>query len=154
MDLYCRKVVARIKQPDGHYGPPVWVLVGAGPEDCERIAKAPERPLKTSIVAPRDGGRHRWFFKLAQTVYQNLPDGVHMTFDKFREELLISAGHWELYTDWRGNTKRQAKSIAWAKLDETEFNALCDQVVHVICQEIIPGFTTKDAEAAVLEVMG
>jgi len=152
--FYSIPVAAHVKQPDGSLGQAVTVLAGADMDACEAIGKLPHRALKTDAVATRDGGRHRWFFKLISTVHKNLPDGVYMTAEELRSELLIAAGHSVTYTNWRGETKQEAKSIAWSNMDETAFGALVDQVIHVICQEIIPGFSTEDAEMAVLEVMG
>lgn len=153
MDFYSRKVRAKIQQPDGTYGAVSWALVGDGPSGYEAIAKLPSSPLKTSAVAPRDGGRHRWFFKLVSVVHENLPDGVHMDREDLREYLLIKAGFWRSYTDPHGNTHIRARSIAWSQLDETAFKELTDRVIHVVCQHIIPGFT-YDGESAVFEVMG
>lgn len=111
-------------------------------------------PLKSSVVQPRDGGNHRYFFALVRRVWENLPDHIHMTEEDLREHLLIRAGYYRVYTDPSGNTHVRAKSIAWAKLDETAFNALKDAIIKVIVTEIIPGFDNENSELAVLDMLG
>lgn len=151
-EFYTRKVQAHIRQPDGSLGASTWVLAADCLTSHEMIAKLPQRPLKTTATAPRDMSRHRYFFKLIATVHQNLPDGVHKSFEDLREELLIMAGHHRTVVTLEGEVKLKAKSIAGSALDDTAFIHLIDRVIHVICQKVIPGFT-YDGESAVLEMI-
>lgn len=148
-DLYTRKVVARLKQPDGHYGAATWVLVGAGPEDCDRIAKAPLTPLKTSVTAPRDGGRHRYVMKLFAIAHQALPEGWNMSFDTFRKALTVDAGYYEAYRTPDGDEQKVALSLSYGSMDDTAHRQFCDDLIKCLCSRWVPGL---DHEAFTNEI--
>ena len=152
-DLYTRPMDARVRQPDGTWGPSVRVLVGASPEDCAAIAKAPSRPLKTSIKATRDGGRHRHLFVLFQTAYKNLPEGWHMSFDTFRKALMIDAGHYEEVHLPDGSMIQVPLSLEYAKMDQTQFDVVKDDIIKCLVTRWIPGLNSEAFEGEILEAI-
>ena len=152
-DLYTRKVVARLKQPDGHYGAATWVLVGAGPEDQEKITKAPLTPLKTAVTAPRDGGRHRYVMKLFTIAHQALPEGWNMSFDTFRKALTIDAGYFESYRTPDGDEQKVALSLSYGSMDDTKHKEFTDALIRCLVSRWIPGLDSQAFEMEILEAV-
>lgn len=80
---------------------------------------------------------HRKFFKMLNVAFENLPESLSFpSFETFRESVLISSGHYELFhifIDGVPHEVRKAKSISFAKMDQEEFNKLYNKVHQTLC---------------------
>ena len=153
MDCYTKKVCARVKQPDGHYGPAVWALVGAGPEDQERIGKASDKALQTSIKAPRDQGRHRYYWALLGKVRENLPEPYDMSLETLHDVVKMGAGCTRVVRLPNNVLYELPGSIAFGAMEEGEFREFMDRALAYIVRDLVPGMDSAALENEVLEMM-
>ena len=152
-DIYTRPMDARVRQPDGTYGPAVRVLVGADPEGCAAIAKAPDRALQTSIKAPRDQGRHRFYWALLGTVRENLPEPYDMSLETLHDVVKMGAGHTRVVRLPNNVLYELPGSIAFGSMDETQFREFMDRALAYIVRELIPGMDSTALQEEVWEML-
>jgi len=98
---------------------------------------------KVEIKLIRNSKFHRKFFALLNVGYKHSPTLGHLPFNIYREEVTILAGFFEIYETERGVIKK-AKSIAFNKMSEEQFQELYDKVLDVIVQNL--GCTTEELE--------
>lgn len=88
---------------------------------------------------------HRKFFSLLNLAYdtwepcgEKLHKGepISKNFERFREDILILAGHYEASYGVDGSVKLNAKSIAFANCDEDAFKQIYKSVLDVVWDRI------------------
>lgn len=93
--------------------------------------------VKVKVTRPRSGPHHRLFFALLSKVHKNSnacerwPD-----IEDFREIVTIGAGHYRWLELPNGKRESRAKSIAWNKMDQAEFNVFFEAVMDCICNKL------------------
>lgn len=90
---------------------------------------------------------HKKFFALLRLAYDNMPEYLSERFftpEVFRSELLIRAGHCEIYYDFEGNEKYKARSINYETLDDIEFSKVYSDVLNVILQKVLTESTEEE----------
>lgn len=108
-----------------------------------------KRRLKTgktyevTVKEARNVKFHRLFFALINCAWEFLGEFRQEFFrndrDNFRKAVTIAAGYVEVfYSPTRNEWLEQAKSIAFSKMDETEFSELYEKVKDVIYRLYIP----------------
>lgn len=98
---------------------------------------------------------HRLFFAMlnfafemwdppAEREFRGQP--IQKNFERFREDVLILAGHYEAVYSVDGSLKLQAKSIAFANCDELEFRGVYSTVLDVVWDRVFrqAQFRSKD----------
>lgn len=104
---------------------------------------------------------HRLFFALlnfafdmwdppAEREFRGQP--IQKNFERFREEVLILAGHYEPTYSLDGSLKLEAKSIAFANCDEHEFKEVYSAVLDVVWERIFrqASFRSKEEVEAIV----
>jgi hypothetical protein len=94
---------------------------------------------------------HRLFFALINCSWEFLgefrQEFFHNDRNVYRKAVTIAAGYSELfYSPTRGEWLEQAKSIAFGKMDETEFSTLYERVKDVIYKMYIPDNLKEEFE--------
>lgn len=88
---------------------------------------------------------HRLFFSLLNLAFDIWEPGGEKThkgepisknFERFREDVLILAGHYEAAYGIDGSVKLRAKSVAFANCDEIEFKQIYRSVLDVVWDKI------------------
>jgi hypothetical protein len=79
---------------------------------------------------PRNYKFHKKFFALINLVFQNQDRYSNMEY--LRRDLIIEAGYFDEHFDLQGTQQITAKSISFAKMDETEFDKLYQAVLNTI----------------------
>jgi hypothetical protein len=98
---------------------------------------------------------HRLFFALLNFAFEmwDPPEDrqfrgqpIQKNFERFREEVLILAGHYDPVYSLDGSLKLEAKSIAFANCDEHEFREVYGAVLNVVWDRVFRGahFRSKD----------
>lgn len=82
---------------------------------------------------------HRKFFSMLNHVYDNIeyPGSI----DSFRKSVIINSGYYEpsiIFIDDEALEVRQAKSIAFDKMDESEFRKLYEAALQAIYKYYYP----------------
>lgn len=125
----------------------------------------PGHAVKATIVRPRNVRFHRKFFALLNLGFEYWePEqkewrGIQAekSFEVFREQVTILAGHREVTYNLDGSVKVKAKSISFANMDETAFQRVYKSVFSVIWKMVISkvkGFTEELMENTVDQLMG
>lgn len=95
----------------------------------------------------RNARFHRKFFALlglafdawepaaGQKEYRGHP--IQKDKDRFREEMLILAGHYDAVFSTNGEIRLVARSISFATCDEAEFQKIYSQVLNVVWDKIM-----------------
>ena len=99
--------------------------------DFEKAKKIPlNEPFIVTYVKKRNAKFHRKFFALINMVYQN--QERYNNYDELRKHLTIASGYFNLTHDLDGVEQKEAKSISFASMDETEFSDLYNAVIDTI----------------------
>ena len=86
--------------------------------------------LECEIRKPRNYKFHKKFFALLNLVYQN--QERYDNIDDLRHDLTIVSGYYKERTNLKGEPIKIAKSISFAKMEETEFGNLYDNFLNSI----------------------
>ena len=78
-----------------------------------------------------------WVERVPPKEYKGQP--VKPSFDRFRKDLVILAGHYDATFNARGEIRLEAKSISFANMAEDEFEKLYSDTIDVVLQKILTG---------------
>ena len=111
-----------------------------------------DQPVLVKITKPRNIGMHRKFFALMQIGFDN--QEKYDTLDAFRKEVTMRAGWYKEHHHVTGAISYEAKSIAFNKMDELEFQELFYKCIDVILRHFMPGGDPELLKAEVERVSG
>lgn len=75
-------------------------------------------------------------------------------FEKFREDVTIVAGYYDLVPTLNGDPRAVAKSISFANMEEDEFEKLYNSVVNVLLERVLTNYTRDDVDNVVNQILG
>lgn len=84
--------------------------------------------------------------------YNGLP--VVKNFERFRKDVIIAAGHYDLVTNIKGEVRAEAKSIAFNEMSEEDFNVLYNQVLNILLHKVLRNYNRDDIDRVVKELEG
>ncbi len=92
----------------------------------------------------RNAGFHRKLFALLQLAFQYWEPGEidskygtpQKNFDRFRKDLIILAGFYNIVVRLDGSTRIEAQSISFGSMDNNEFEKMYNKVLDVILAKI------------------
>jgi len=88
--------------------------------------------LKVQWTKPRNIQHHRWFFAALNLLHHN--QDHYATLEDLRAAVLIRLGHYTEIKLTDGRLAVRAKSISFAKMDQTAFDELSRAFVALIVQ--------------------
>jgi hypothetical protein len=103
--------------------------------------------LRFTARRPRNLGHHRKFFALLDLLYEN--QELYTDREQFRRAVIIEAGHFDDQRLLDGTVVRTARSISFASMDQSAFEAVYDSVVAVALTALLPGIDRQDLEQEV-----
>ena len=117
--------------------------------------------LHGSFAKARNPALHRRYFALLNLAFDLWSPGpvtsAHGTpqknFDRFRADLTIMAGYYEVVIRVDGSTRIEPKSISFASMGQDEFETLYSRTIDVILQKILTGYHREDVEEMVRRVL-
>ncbi len=122
-----------------------------GPLDAERLDELPNgSEVRATIARPRNVQHHRLFFAALNLVFQN--QERYETLDELLAAVKVALGHCHWLTLKDGTRVALPKSIAFAKMDQTEFNAFFDRFCNLVQTKIIPGLKRAELERELREM--
>lgn len=74
-------------------------------------------------------------------------------FELFRKDLIILAGFYEAYYRIDGSVRIEAKSISFAKMDESEFEKLYSATINAVLKHILINYIPKQLDAVVDQLL-
>jgi hypothetical protein len=139
-----------IKSQTGH-------LVPADDESAEAIRKFKAgNVVRLEAHQMRNGKFFRKFWALAKVAYDlwtetaEMPEykgePVQPSFDRFRRDLTILAGHYKVVVNIRGETRLEADSLAWSKMSEDDFEKLYSATINAVLQKVLRAGLVDEAK--------
>ena len=86
--------------------------------------------LSFDVKQERNPQFHKKFFALLNMVFDN--QEIFEDVEQMRRDLTIEAGFYNEYRSFRGEIKREAKSISFAKMDQIEFDGFYDKFADAV----------------------
>lgn len=77
---------------------------------------------------------------------------IAKSFEGFREMVIVLAGFYEASYDMKGRVSLRAKSIAFDKMPEEEFEQLYEAVLKVLLEQVLTNYKRDDVERVVAEL--
>lgn len=118
--------------------------------------------LNVELSFPRNPKFHRKFFALMQVGFDAWDPGLEAThkgepvakhFERFRKDVTIMAGFYEPTFALDGTLELEAKSIAFANMDDAEFERVYSAVADVLLAKVLRNYTREDLDAQVERVL-
>ena len=88
----------------------------------------------------------------AEQEFKGLP--VQKNPDRFRRDVIIAAGYYDMVVNIKGEIRAEAKSIAFGNMSEEEFGKLYNAVADVLLHKILKHYSKNDLESVVQELLG
>ena len=129
--------IAFIKTPGG------WANGNSKTEEFHRKTKLGNM-VHGDIKQMRNAGFHRKFFALLNLAYEYWEPGEidtkwgkpEKSFENFRKNLTVLAGHGHLVFNIDGTYKMEADSISFGNMDQSTFDGLYQNILSVIMKKI------------------
>jgi len=139
------------------------------PDDKESVDFINKLKYNQVITAdfkrPRNYLFHKKYFALIKYAYDNWQPsefedskwkGIvpEKSFDRFRKDLIILAGHYNAVYRVDGSIRIEAKSISFARMTEESFIELYDATINVILKKILTNYSREDIDTVVEQLEG
>lgn len=146
---------------------PGGALVPVDDEGRELIAKLKMgQGVRAKVVRARNPAFHRKVMALFNLAFgawnpDTLPvwkgEPVRPSFDRFRKDLTIIAGHYTATANLKGEVRLEAKSLAFANMDEDEFQKVYSDVLNAVWDRVlkhVAGYASpEDVDRVVNELL-
>ena len=113
------------------------------------------------ITKARNPQFHRKFFAMLNHAYESWEPyaeykgtRIEKNFDRFRQELVILAGFYDIAPTISGDLRLVAKSISFGNMDEDEFAEVYSKVIDVVLAKILTNYTRDDLDEVVDKLIG
>lgn len=123
-----------------------------GEDALERIANGDI--VSVEIKRPRNVQHHRLYWALVGLVHDNLDHARYPTPEDVSDHIKIAAGLRKRIELPSGEVGYIPGSIAFHKMDQTEFNEFYDRVCDLIALHFLPGVNTDDLRREVSLMIG
>lgn len=149
---------ALIKLPGG-------TLKAANESDHEQLSKIKNgRYVTATIIQVRNPEFHKKFFALLNFGFDYFEPTIEpvkglipaKSFERFRKDVLIMAGHHDVVVNIKSEVRYEAKSISFGSMDEAEFSELYKSVFNVLWTMVlskVQGMTEETAENTINQLL-
>ena len=122
--------------------------------------------IRCKVSKMRNPQFHRKYFALLNYAFDHWEPDENPTeslglavppeknFKRFRKDVTISCGYYDLVYDIKGNIHANAKSISFGKMDEHEFSELYEKTISFLIRNVIRNHTREDLDAVVDHILG
>lgn len=137
-------------------------LIPASEEDREKFAKWKTGALiKGEFTQSRNPKFLRKFMALINLGFEAWEPrqqeykghAVQKNRERFRADVTIAAGFYDLVADLHGGVHAKAKSISFASMSEDEFEKVYSAVVDVLLQDVLKAYTRDDLDRVIDEIL-
>lgn len=137
-------------------------LIPAEDEDREKIRKWKTGALiKGEFTQPRNPKFLRKFMALINLGFEAWEPreqeykghAVQKNRERFRADVTIAAGFYDLVVDLHGGVHAKAHSISFASMSEDEFEKVYSAVVDVLLQDVLKSYTREDLDRVIEEIL-
>lgn len=150
-----------VKTPDGLRGATdeehtAWLKFKGWLEQLE-----PGEYARIGYEKPRNSKFHRKFFAMLKVGFDAWEPRrkkyrgqmVQKNFERFRKDVTIAAGFYDLVATAAGGVRHEAKSISFASMDDTEFEQVYTAVADVLLQGVLVRYNRDELDRVVAELM-
>ena len=121
----------------------------------EAFAKIPTGQIVfVEIKRPRNIQHHRLFWALMTVVHDNLDHARYPTVEDLASAVKIATGLRTRIELPNGTVGFIPGSIAFAKMDQTGFDAFYNRVCDLVAEHFLPGVETEALKAEVSQMIG
>ena len=106
--------------------------------------------VRAEIKVPRNLAHHRKWWKLMQIVHDN--QEFYPSAEAVCTAIKFGIGHTEQF-QWKGGVVKLPKSIAFAKMDQAEFEQFYERGIDYIVRQLVPGLNKTDLKREVEELL-
>lgn len=130
-------------------------LIPSSECDQENIALMTDgKTYKCEFSSPRNIKFHRRYFALLDVLFNIFePEPVShkgefaiKSRERFRKDIAIATGHYELVVSIKGECKAEAKSISFARMDDVQFADLYSKTIDYGLLRIAKGKTREQID--------
>ena len=122
-----------------------------GPLDAERLDELPESvPVRVKASRARSGPHHRLFFAALTMIYKSQDRYASVT--QLLNAVKVELGYVEWFKMRDGREIGIPLSIAYDKMDQTQFNEFFNRFCDLVQTKIIPGLKRADLERELKEM--
>ena len=138
------------------------ILMPSSEADTETLANITEgETVRADIKRPRNVAFHRKYFALLDVLFNIFePEPVShkgefaiKSRERFRKDIAIATGHYELVITIKGECRAEAKSISFASMDETQFSELYSRTIDYGLLRIAKGKTKAEIDNWVNQII-
>lgn len=134
-------------------------------EASEKLLKIPAgNRVTVDIKQPRNVKFHNKYFALLDFSYdhwtpQSVPDSRYKnkvpekSFTRFRKDIAILCGHYDLVIRLDGTTRVEARSISFASMSEDEFDELYNATIDVILKHVLTNYDKQQLEQVINDLL-
>ncbi len=117
--------------------------------------------IRVVFTKPRNSKYHRKFFAMLNVGYEAFepPEQVHKglpvqkNFERFRKDVIISAGFYNVVANLKGEVRAEAHSISFGNMGEEEFTKLYNACCNVLLHRVLRNYTRDDLDRVVEELV-
>lgn len=150
MKAFLRKLPGGIMRPDDEQSAEALKTIAVGAVISVEWKHPRNYKFHKKLFAMLGVGFNAW--EPAEQEFKGLP--VQKNFDRFRRDVIIAAGYYDVVVNIKGETRAEAKSIAFGNMSEEEFGKLYNAVADVLLHKILKSYTKDDLESVVNELIG
>jgi hypothetical protein len=119
-------------------------------------------PVTVEVVGVRNPKFHRKFFALLNLAFDYWEPSaeykgrvVQKCFEKYREDVTILAGYYDVVWSLTDEPRLKAKSISFAKMKQDEFDKLYNASIQVLLDKVMErkGWTRENIDDAVNNIL-
>lgn len=110
--------------------------------------------VTVEVKRPRNPNHHRLYWALVSKVWENVDERIYPTPETLHAAIKVATGHRTPFVLPDGTQGFIPDSIAFHKMDQTQFDVFFDRVVSLVCEYFIPGLEEDDLKREVLAMVG
>lgn len=137
-------------------------LIPATQDDAELLEKVkPGQTISAEFKRKRNYKFHKKYFALLNFAFDHFePNLTHKgqpiekNKERFRKDVTILAGHYEIVPNLAGCLRLEAKSISFGNMSEDDFAEFYNSVVNVILQKVLVNYKREDLDRVIDQVIG
>lgn len=100
--------------------------------------------VRVKITQPRNVNQHRLYWAAVKLVHDNMDDPPPL--DKLHEAIKVRLGYFSTVTFSDGSVAQIADSIAFDKMNQSDFKAYFDAFAKLVHEVIVPGLGSEVLE--------
>ena len=126
------------------------------PEDAEALKRVKiGNGIAIEFKVPRNYQFLKKYMKLISFAFDNfepLEGAPEKNFKRFRDDITILSGHYIETPRVDGSVRIEAKSVAFANMEEDEFNVLYDKTCTVLIKFVLKRYTRDDIDRVINKI--